>query len=122
MKLISALIVLMTAVSVPSSARAQQVNYRQFEKEGFGDVGRLLQSMTPKQRAAILEQAAIKEKDLKQLTPQQLEQLRKQLRGIANTMEIDKIDPAKLDISQPKTAADVKKDSNNGSAKRKAGY
>jgi|GEM_PF-5408502 len=108
MKLISTLIILMAAVTPASNARAQQVNHREFERAGFGDVGRLLQSMTPQQRSAILEQAAVKEKDLQKLTPQQLEQLRKQLREIANTMEISKIDPQKLDVSQTKSAAQPK--------------
>lgn len=110
MKLVSTLIVLMTAVSAASIARAENVNSKHFEEAGFGDVGRLLESMTPEQRASILQQAAIKEKDLQNLTPKQLEQLKKQLRDIADTIDIEKIDPAKLDTGKAKPTNDIRRD------------
>ena len=43
--------------SLHHGAHAQEPNYQSMNKEGFAGVARLLESMTPQQRDAILKQA-----------------------------------------------------------------
>src|SRR5437868_4125235 len=93
-----------------TAALAQEVNYQEMANAGFADVAELFKSMTPQQQTEILKQAAIKQEDLKQLTPAQLEALRAQLHHIKDTIYVDQIDPAKLDPAKSKSTKDIQKD------------
>ena len=66
--------------------------------------------MTPEQRAAILKQAENQAKELENLSPAEQEQLRAQLRTVANTTDMRNIAPAKLDPSKVKSVNDERKD------------
>jgi len=101
------------------AAFAADINYNAMSNGGFNDVAQLLQEMTPQQRQAVLEQAAIKEQDLEKMTPAELESLRLQLRNIGDTIYMDKIDPAKLDVAKSKPTPAIQKDLGNYQTKYK---
>ena len=98
----------MTAASC-GAAQAETINYESISQEGFGDVAKLLQSMTPAQRDMLMKQVAQKEKDVQKLSPAQLEQLRTQLRAIAVNIDFNKIDPATLDMARAQRVAGTQK-------------
>jgi hypothetical protein len=92
------------------AAHAQEINYNAISAAGFGDVARLLREMTPEQREAVLQQAAIKQQELQRMSPAEVEKLREQLRASGNTIEMEKIDPSKLDPNKSKSAAEIQND------------
>jgi hypothetical protein len=95
---------------ISTAAMAAEINYSAMTDAGFGDVAELLKSMTPEQQEAILKQAAVKQEDLDKLSQEDADKLREQLRATADTIHIDKIDPAKLDVSKTKSTEQIKKD------------
>lgn len=105
--LIAALVAL-TCASL--TAQAENINYRALEQEGFGNIAQLLKSMTPEQQAAILKQAANEMKNLEAMAPQEREQLLQQMHHVASTLDIENIDPEKLDPSKAKEMHQVQKD------------
>ncbi len=108
-------------ILLAAPAFAEGVNYRAMEQGGFGDVAKLLKEMTPEQREAVMKQAKLQEKELEKLTPAEQESLRKQLRATANTINMQGVDPAKLDVAKTKSADDIRKDLGTYEEKRAHG-
>ena len=92
------------------AAQAAEIDYAAISAAGFDDVAKLLQSMSPAQQQAVLDQAAVKQQDLQQMTPTELEALRAQLRAAGDTVDMEKIDPENLDVTKSKTAAEIQSD------------
>ena len=91
-------------------AFAQEVNYQSLQEEGFGDIGALLQSMSPEQRADVMREAEIKRRDLEKMTPEQRAALLGQLHAVHDTIDVGKIDPAKLNTKKIKSTAEIQDD------------
>jgi tRNA U34 5-carboxymethylaminomethyl modifying GTPase MnmE/TrmE len=102
-------------------ALAQDPNYQSMNKEGFGGVARLLESMTPQQRDAILKQAQANMGDLEKMSPQERQKLVAQMKQIAATIDFDKVDPAKLDPSKATGVAGNQKNFNTYQKKYEKG-
>lgn len=106
---------------IATSARAEDINYDALNKEGYGDVSKIIQSMTPEQRAELMRQATLRAQELEKMSPEEREALQKQLRSTADTIQMDKIDPAKLDPAKTKDTAGIQKDLNTYDSKYKQG-
>ena len=92
------------------AAWAQMADSNNLSRDEFAAVINLLRSMPPEEQQAILAQAAAKEKDLKQMTPQEQEILNQKLHKIASTIYMEKIDPEKLDPAKSKNTQQIAKD------------
>ena len=92
------------------AAQAADIDYAAISEAGFDDVAKLLRSMSSAQQQAVLDQAAIKQQDLQQMTPTELEALRAQLRAAGDTVDMEKIDPENLDVTKSKAAAEIQSD------------
>ena len=92
------------------AAQAAEIDYAAISEAGFDDVAKLLRSMSSAQQQAVLDQAAIKQQDLQQMTPTELEALRAQLRAAGDTVDMEKIDPENLDVTKSKAAAEIQSD------------
>lgn len=103
-------------------AYAQDIDYQAISNEGFGDVAELLRSMTPEQQKEILKQAAIKQQDLKKMSPEELRALKSQLRAVGDTFYMHKIDPEKLDASNSKSTQEIQADLNRYQKKYKQNH
>ena len=87
----------------------------------FQSVNTLLNSMTSEQRAAVMQRAKEQEKELAKLSPEEHDRLENQLKAVSSTIQMDKIDPAKLDVSKSKDTKQIQSDLNNYQAKYQAG-
>lgn len=88
----------------------------------FKDVMRLFSSMTPEQQRAIFAQASINEKDIKNMSPSEKEALLLKMHQTADTLNMDKIDPNKLDVSQVKNTKAIQNDMETYQTKRQQGF
>ena len=95
-----------------SAAYAQKIDYDALDKEGYGDIAEMLRSMTPQERASVLEEAGAKQEDLQKLSPEQLDHLDTQLHKEAGTIDFQKVDPEKLNTSKTKPTPTIMKDLN----------
>jgi tRNA U34 5-carboxymethylaminomethyl modifying GTPase MnmE/TrmE len=107
--------------SLHHGAYAQEPNYQSMNKEGFAGVARLLESMTPQQRDAILKQAQASMGDLEKMSPQERQKLVEQMKQIAATIDFDKVDPAKIDPSKATGVSGDQKNFNTYQKKHKKG-
>jgi hypothetical protein len=89
---------------------AAEISQADFANAGYGDIGQLFAEMSPEQQREVMAQAKLKQHDLEQMSPQQLAELNDQMLAIVSTMNIDQVDPAKLDPKQSKNTAAIRKD------------
>lgn len=107
-------------LSCAGTASAEGINYHALKREGFREVADLLRSMTPEQREEILRQARQVGKDLEKMSPKEREALIKSLRGVQKDVDIENIDPEKLDPALSKDLHGIRKDIGKYEEKRKA--
>ena len=99
-----------TLCLISGQAIAEDIHYDALRQDGFGEEADLIKSMTPEQRAEVMRQAEIKQQELKSLPPEKLEKLNTQLHDVHDTLYVDQIDPAKLDVSKSKSTQATMKD------------
>lgn len=86
------------------------IDYKNLEQNGYGNVAKILEKMTPEQRKQIEDQAKSMLQDAKKMSPEEIQQLDAQMRGINNGINPDKIDVQKLDASKVKGLNGARKD------------
>ena len=104
-----------------SPALAEDVNFDAMKQGGFEDVAKLLESMTPEQRAEVMRQATLRAQELEKMSPEEREALKRDLRVTADTLDLQKIDPKKLDPAKSKPTHEIQKDLNTYQNKYKQG-
>jgi hypothetical protein len=102
-------------------ALAEDINYDSMKQGGFEDVAKLLESMTPEQRAEVMRQATLRAQELEKMSPKEREALKRDLRVTADTLDLQKIDPKKLDPAKSKPTHEIQKDLNTYQNKYKQG-
>jgi len=114
--------VMILCVSIYTSPTlAEDINYDSMKQGGFEDVAKLLESMTPEQRAEVMRQATLRAQELEKMSPEEREALKRDLRVTANTLNLQKIDPKKLDPAKSKPTHEIQKDLNTYQNKYKQG-
>lgn len=93
---------LLLSVVVYTSSYAEDINYRALETQGYGDVADILRDMTPEQRAEVLRQATMVQKDIENMTPEERYQLEVEMQQLNDvlfegdtTYDAQKLDPSK---------------------------
>jgi hypothetical protein len=102
-------------------ALADDIKYDSMKQGGFEDVAKLLESMTPEQRAEVMRQATLRAQELEKMSPKEREALKRDLRVTADTLDLQKIDPKKLDPAKSKPTHEIQKDLNTYQNKYKQG-
>lgn len=105
------------AVSFPVVLSAQSAD----QAEISADVAKLLASMTPEQREAVLKQAAKNQKKLESLSPEERQKLEDKTVNTAKTMDLDNVDPNKINVSRTRSVRGTEKDMDKYNRKYEAG-
>lgn len=80
-----------------STAQAQEkLDPAAFKKEGFGEVGDFLETLTPQQRETLIRGVEEQQKNIN-LTSEEQEALKNQLLELQNTIDFKEIDRSKID-------------------------
>lgn len=86
------------------------VDTQNLKNEGFHREAELLESLSPAQREALLQQARRKEQDLSKMSASEREALQLQLHDINKRLEDKPIHPAQLDPAEAKSTGQIRRD------------
>ncbi|MCE3233739.1 MAG: hypothetical protein K0R98_1996, partial [Rickettsiaceae bacterium] len=92
------------------SADTNGIDTKSIEAEGFGEISKILERMTPEQREQVKKQAAQMQEELEKMTPAEREALLEQARNTLKTIDTSKVDVKKIDASKGKNLKGIQED------------
>lgn len=101
---------LVIAVLLSAPAFAEEINTKSIKEGGFEGVGKIIDQMTPEQKAAVMKQALEIQKELEKMSPEERKKLEDEMRATASTIDPSTIDVKKIDPSKSKNLHDIQKD------------
>ena len=90
------------------------VDLESMEAHGYGDIAEIYRQMTPEQKAAVLQAATARQKELEAMTPAERHKVEAQLKETAHMLEqnmgLENVDAAKLDTNKAKDVSGTMQD------------
>lgn len=96
-----------------SHSFADDINYGSIEDAGFSNVSKILQDMTPEQRAAVEAQAKSMMPELQSMSQAEIDAFTQQLLSMENSIDMSKINAKSLDAKKSKNLGGIKQDIDN---------
>lgn len=93
-----------------SASAKDIIDYKSLEAEGFGKVSKILQNMTPQQRAEVMRQTEKLKKDFGKISGDEQDQLKQQMLMMQSNINSDGVDTSKLDPKKSKDLKSITKD------------
>ena len=101
-------------VTKDTTIQEKDVDLESMEAHGYGDIAEICRQMSPEQRAAILEAATARQKELEAMSPAERHKVEGDLKQAAGMLDqnmgLENVDASKLDTSKAKDVSGTMQD------------
>lgn len=101
-------------VTKDTTIQEKDVDLESMEAHGYGDIAEIYRQMSPEQRAAILEAATARQKELEAMSPAERHKVEGDLKQAAGMLDqnmgLENVDASKLDTSKAKDVSGTMQD------------
>jgi hypothetical protein len=104
------ILVFLLTLSLHNPSFAEDINTQSIDAEGFAEVSKIYNQMTPEQREAIKNKALEMQKELEAMTPEERDTLIQQMKVTLQSIDTSKVDVTKIDPSKSKGLKNIQSD------------